>query len=317
VPITAEPVIAEPITAEASKAPAMRFFRARVTAITDLTPSFRRFTFGGADLADYGDPGYDQRVKVVFPTGVVGLDAMPAGEDWYTQWRELPEHGRPPFRTYTTRRVRRRAREVDIDMVAHDVLGPASAWIAHAVVGDDVLILAPTTAHTGVSYGIDFVPPSRADDLLLAGDETAAPAIAVILEQLSADASGVVVLEVPHPDDARYLPHHPGFEYRVSARGDAERHSHLVPAVQDAAARLVPTGRGSAVEEIDIDSGILWEVPRTAKGGAALKSAPLYAWLAGESGAIKALRRHLVADLGVDRRAVAFMGYWRLGRAEN
>ena len=44
---------------------------------------------------------------------------------------------------------------------------------------------------------------------------------------------------------------------------------------------------------------------------------PLYAWLAGEAGAIKTLRRHLVTDRGVDRRAVAFMGYWRQGRAEN
>jgi NADPH-dependent ferric siderophore reductase len=79
----------------------------------------------------------------------------------------------------------------------------------------------------------------------------------------------------------------------------------------------VPAGRGAEVEEVDIDAGILWEVPRTAKGGAALKSAPLYSWLAGESSAIKSLRRHLVAEQGVDRRAVAFMGYWRLGRAEN
>ena len=74
---------------------------------------------------------------------------------------------------------------------------------------------------------------------------------------------------------------------------------------------------GADVEEVDIDAGILWEVPRTAKGGAALQSAHLYAWLAGEAGAIKSLRRHLVSQLGVDRRAVAFMGYWRLGRAEN
>jgi NADPH-dependent ferric siderophore reductase len=66
-----------------------------------------------------------------------------------------------------------------------------------------------------------------------------------------------------------------------------------------------------------VDTDILWEVPRTAKGGAALKRAPLYAWLAGEASAIKALRRHLVGDVGVDRRAVAFMGDWRLGRSEN
>ncbi len=301
----------------ASTADTLRFFRAPVTAITDLTPSFRRFTFGGTDLAEYGDPGFDQRVKVVFPTETAGLDAMPSGDDWYTAWREMDEAERPPFRTYTTRQVRRDLHEVDIDMVAHDIQGPASAWIARAAVGDEVLILAPTTAHTGVSYGIDFVPPARSEKLLLAGDETAAPAIAVILEQLPPEATGIVVLEMPHEADAAYVPRHPGFEYRVSARGCGERHAHLVPAVKRAAAQLVPAGRGRAVEEIDVDTDILWEVPRTAKGGAALKSAPLYSWLAGESGAIKSLRRHLVSEQGVDRRAVAFMGYWRLGRAEN
>jgi NADPH-dependent ferric siderophore reductase len=294
-----------------------RFFRARVTAITDVTPSFRRFTFGGEDLAEYGDPGLDQRIKIVFPTRALGLDAMPTGDDWYARWRELPEEQQLPFRTYTTRYVRNHVSEVDVDMVSHEVIGPASDWIARAQVGDEVLIFAPTVAHTGVSFGIDFVPPARVDSILLAGDETAAPAIAAILEQLPRDARGVVALEVPHADDAAYLPRHPGFEYRIGARGDGERHAHLVESVTDAAASLAPAGAGSDVEEVDIDAGILWEVPRTAKGGAALKSARLYAWLAGEASAIKALRRHLVSERGVDRRAVAFMGYWRLGRAEN
>jgi NADPH-dependent ferric siderophore reductase len=180
-----------------------------------------------------------------------------------------------------------------------------------------VLIFAPTAAHSGVSFGIDFVPPARVDAILLAGDETAAPAIAAILEQLPADARGVVAVELPHADDAAYLPQHPGFEYRIGARADGDRHAHLVESVTHAAARLAPAGTGSEVEEVDVDTDILWEVPRTAKGGAALKSARLYAWLAGEAGAIKALRRHLVSERGVDRRAVAFMGYWRLGRAEN
>lgn len=301
-------------TATATR-PAHGFFRARVSAITDLTPSFRRFTICDPCLSEYGDPGFDQRIKVVFPTPAAGLDAMPTGEDWYTAWREMPEASRPVFRTYTTRYVRRDACEVDIDMVAHDVLGPASAWIDRASVGDELAVFAPTTALEGISYGIDFVPPARTDRYLLVGDETAAPAIAVILEQLPADARGVVVLELPDPADAAYLPHHPGFEYRIAGRS-GERHAHLVEAVRDAAGFLVPDGRGAEVEEIDVDEGLLWEVPRTAKGGAALKSAPLYAWLAGEAGAIKTLRRHLVSEVGVDRRAVAFMGYWRLGRAE-
>lgn len=292
-----------------------RFFRARVAAVTDVTPSFRRFTFTGSDLGDYADPGYDQRIKVVFPTATARLDDMPTGDDWYDVWRAMDATVRPPFRTYTTRAVRNDAREVDVDMVAHEVTGPASEWIQNARVGDEVMLLAPVRPHSGVSLGIDFVPPAQTSAYLLAGDETAAPAIAVILEQLPADARGTVVLEVPHPDDVDYLPPHAGFEYRVAARAD-ERHAHLVPQTKDAAAALVPAGRGSQVEEVDIDSTLLWEVPRTAKGGAALKSAPLYAWLAGEAGAIKQLRRHLVAEHGVDRRAIAFMGYWRLGRPE-
>ena len=31
---------------------------------------------------------------------------------------------------------------------------------------------------------------------------------------------------------------------------------------------------------------------------------------------VKALRRHLVSDLGVAPSTVAFMGYWRRGRSE-
>ena len=31
---------------------------------------------------------------------------------------------------------------------------------------------------------------------------------------------------------------------------------------------------------------------------------------------ITTLRRHLVKELGVDRKQVSFMGYWRKGRAE-
>jgi NADPH-dependent ferric siderophore reductase len=296
--------------------PASDFFRVRVSAVADLTPSFRRFTFADERLAHYGDPGFDQRIKVIFPTATASLDDMPTGEDWYARWRELPADRRPAIRTYTTRFVRNGSCEVDVDMVAHEVAGPASAWIERAAIGDEVLIFAPTTAHPPVSFGVDFVPPAQTDALLLAGDETAAPAIAAILEQLPREARGAVVLEVPDEADAAYLPRHPGFEYLVAGRGDGERHAHLLAAVREAAPSLCPAGKGAEVEEVDIDSGLLWEVPRTAKGGAALKSAPLYAWLAGEAGAIKALRRHLVSEHGVDRRAVAFMGYWRLGRAE-
>lgn len=295
-----------------------RFFRVRVARIEDLTPSFRRFTFAGEDLADFGDPGFDQRIKVVFPTPGGPLGSMPTGGDWYTRWRLMEPGARPAVRTYTTRAVRATAAEVDIDMVVHDPLGPAARWIRDARLGDELLLFGPTRALRGVSLGVDFVPPRRAGAVLLAGDETAAPAIAAILERLPETTSGVVVLEVPEASDVSYLPTHPGFCTYQGSRGDeGARGSFLVPRVEAVAAELAPGGCGADVEEVDVDRDLLWEVPRTARGGAALRSAPLYAWLAGEAAVIRELRRHLVGVLGVDRRAVAFMGYWRAGRPEN
>ena len=104
---------------------------------------------------------------------------------------------------------------------------------------------------------------------------------------------------------------------RALGRADRAHGELLVEGVRAAAAELCPTGVPQEVEEIDVDRDLLWEVPRTAKGGAALRRTTLYAWLAGEAGAVRAMRRHLVAQRGVDRRSVAFMGYWRQGRAES
>ncbi|NUP75157.1 MAG: siderophore-interacting protein, partial [Sinomonas sp.] len=43
---------------------------------------------------------------------------------------------------------------------------------------------------------------------------------------------------------------------------------------------------------------------------------PFYAWIAGESGVVKELRRYLVRECGIDREQVAFMGYWKQGVAQ-
>lgn len=292
-----------------------RFFRARVSRITDLTPSFRRFTLVGDQLAEFGDPGMDQRIKLILPTATASLDSMPTGEDWYAQWCALDSATRPIIRTYTTRHVRADRCEVDLDMVVHEVLGPASEWIATAVVGDEVLLLGP--ASNTDRLGVGFIPPEQVGRYLLVGDETAAPAISVILEQLPRSAEGVALLELPQLDDAAYLPTHPGFQVKALVRANEDaRNRELVSAVAASTATLVRTGAGAAVAEIDLDRELLWEVPRTSQGRAPLRNAPLYAWLAGEASGIKQLRRHLVGEAGVDRRSVAFMGYWRRGRPE-
>jgi len=294
-----------------------RLFRGRVAAIADLTPSFRRFTFAGDDLADFGDPGLDQRIKVIFATPTAGLDAMPTGEDWYDRWRELPVDARPVFRTYTTRYVRREAAgtEVDVDMVAHEVSGPASEWIARARVGDEVMMWAPTTAHTGVSFGIDFVPPARTGEHLLVGDETAAPAICSILESLDPRCDVDAFIEVPTADDALAPSVSERVRLRWLPRDDAEHGANLIDSVTawtaqnaDVLARA-SAPRPQTLDDIDVDHELLWDSPEDAEG-------EFYAWMAGEAATIKLLRRLLVSGCGVDRKRVAFMGYWRNGQAE-
>jgi iron complex transport system ATP-binding protein len=247
---------------------------------------------------------------------------MPMTGDWYAAWRELPDEHRNPIRTYTVRTVRQELREIDVDVVVHPVEGPASRWAENAVVGDELVVLGPNAHHVGERGGVDFLPPPHAEHILLAGDETALPAIAAILERLPQTASGHAIVEVPHSDDAVCMTSHPGFTVEVLARHDRARGELLVPAVQAVAPVLLQSvrpssGKPTELVDVDVDRDLLWEVPSDDHGGPAQQTAVLYAWLAGEAGVIKSLRRHLVSELGIDRGSVAFMGYWRLGRAEN
>jgi NADPH-dependent ferric siderophore reductase len=315
--------------------PAYRSFRVQVARVQRLTTHFTRITFTADELEVFGTAGLDQRVKVVLPLPEIGFAAFPDTDDWYTAWRELPEPLRNPFRTYTVRAVRPDAREVDIDFVGHGDGGPASAWAASAAAGDEIVLIGPDDRSAGRTSGIDW-RPGDVETLLLAGDETAAPAISAILESLPADARGVALIEVPADDDRLELRAPAGVEVRWLPRvtADAGHGSMLVPAVRDwvvrhlgaralAAASLDNAVNGrtdvnsdaeaalAAAERSDLTDGPLWDVPE----GHSLDG-ECYAWLAGEASAITTLRRFLVREAGLDRRQVAFMGYWRMGRAE-
>jgi NADPH-dependent ferric siderophore reductase len=132
------------------------------------------------------------------------------------------------------------------------------------------------------------------------------------LESLPPETAGEVILEVPTGADFLDLTAPPAMKVEWTARLNGPHGSALVPAVFAAAARLVPPQAGADVPDIDVDNEILWEVPSEPAPGK-----QLYSWLAGEAAVIRTLRRHLVADCGLDRRSVAFMGYWRRGRTEN
>ncbi|BCY07531.1 siderophore-interacting protein [Actinoplanes sp. L3-i22] len=291
-----------------------RFFPVEVARIVRLSPSFVRVTFTGDDLDRFADNGFDQRIKLILPLPGAGLDDLPTGEDWYTRWRSLPADRQNPIRTYTVRKVRAAAREVDVDMVLHGVSGPASRWAVAAGPGTVACLLGPNAAFAGNSGGIDFHPAPGTNRVLLVGDETAVPAIASILSRLPAGTRGEALLEVPESGDQLLLDAPAGVRVTWLPRDGADHGVKLVPAVQAAAAHLLGDAAGvttADLEDVDVDEDLLWEVPDGTEA-----TDGFYAWLAGEAAVIKTLRRHLVGTCGVDRRAVAFMGYWRLGKAE-
>ena len=308
----AEPALTTPFT----------LFRVEVGAVEQLSTNIRRFTFVGGDLAHIADNGRDQRIKLIFPLPDLGLALMPPGPDWYAEWRELPDDQRNPIRTYTIRAARPELREIDVDIALHGRIGVASAWAHDAVVGSELMINGPDSRHTAGQGGVDFLPPATTGRYLLAGDETALPAIASILESLPADAVGEALIEVGHPSDAAAVGCAPaGMRIQVLRRNGGAHGSVLIDAVVAAAGRLTvgeDTAAPDELEDVDVDVSLLWEVPTDASGfGPAQASTELYAWLAGEAAMIKTLRRHLVTERGVHRKSVAFMGYWRLGRAED
>jgi len=124
-----------------------------------------------------------------------------------------------------------------------------------------------------------YTPSEDADWHLLVGDESALPAIAASLEALPQGAPAHVFVEVSGP----------GEEQELVTAGDAKLvwlHRGEAP-VGDA---LV-----EAVEELEFPPGAV------------------HAFVHGEAGFVKRLRRHLRVERGIPLDQLSISGYWRLG----
>lgn len=306
--------------------PGYRPFVVRVRRITRISPHFTRVTFTGDDVHFFGRDLLDQRIKIVLPLAGLGCERHPdsgfadfgqyepeSGSDWYSRLRELPAHQQNPFRTYTIRAVRPDDAEIDIDFVDHGAIGPAGHWLQTAVVGDQIVIVGPESRSIHSAGGIDW-HPGPASRVLLAGDETAAPAICSILESLPEHVTATAFIEVPTSADALDMARNSHCATWIG-RDDAPHGQRLEAAVREFVAGdrdyVLPALREipEQLAEIDVDVEMLWDAPLHPGG-------TFYAWLAGEAATIKSMRRFLVSEIGVDRKQVAFMGYWRRGKAE-
>ncbi|MDR3420254.1 MAG: siderophore-interacting protein [Xanthobacteraceae bacterium] len=241
----------------------------QVGDVNRITPKMARVVFGGDELSGFVSAAHDDHVKLFFPRLGQDKPALP------TQTPNGPVYAEgvtpPAARDYTPRRYDAAANTLTIDFVLHGE-GPATAWAAQARPGQFLGVGGPRGS---------FIVPDDFDWYLLAGDESALPAIGRRLEELPATARAFVVAEVA---DA-------GEEQRFTSRAQVETHwlrrngaaPGSQPLLQKAIAELkLPSGEG-------------------------------YAWVAAEAATAKALRRHLVDERGLRKDRVKAAAYWKQG----
>ena len=257
----------------ASAKPRKPRYPATVKRIEQLTPRMVRVTFTSPELADFGWNGPAAHLKLIF-SGAESAAPAASGSS-QRDASAASEPPRPTMRTYTPRRFDRDTRELDVDFVIHGE-GPASTWASQAAVGQTLTVAGP-----GRNYVID---PS-ADWFVLAGDDSAIPAIATILEQLPPTAQVTVFIEVVDGKE----------EHRIS-----------------------PTSRAPVTwlhrGEDPKTAGTLLEARLR---GLELPPGSGRVYVACESGAMRRIRRHLLTERSLSRDHVVTRGYWKLGATDH
>jgi NADPH-dependent ferric siderophore reductase len=243
------------------------FRRVAVQRVVPLTPRLTRVTVAGPELAG---------LRVEQPAASVRLLLPPPGTDvlviptWNGNEFLLADGRRPTIRTFTPRRADGINGELDVEIVLHG-RGAASTWAAAAEPGARAAVSGP-----GRGYVIDPGAPA----FLLAGDETALPAISQLLERLPEETPVQVHVEIADPQARLVFPAHPrATVVWHELRPPAPPGDSLVAAVQ--AANIAPGTR---------------------------------VWVAGEAAAVQRVRRHLFAERGLSRAVATVRGYWQHGR---
>ncbi len=245
-----------------------RFRPVSVSGVEPVTPRLLRITLSGPELEGLTVEQPAASVRLLLPSPGTHELVAPT---WNGNEFRLPDGRRPTIRTFTPFRVNPEARELDLEIVVHGH-GAASEWAAAADTGDTAAIAGP-----GRGYAIDRDAPA----FLLAGDETAIPAMSQLLREIPAETPIEVHVEIAHADAELALPDHP--------RATVEWHE--LPAGASPGDALVDAVR---VADIAPDTRV---------------------WAAGEAASVQRIRRHLFDDRGIPRAQTSVRGYWKHGRS--
>ncbi|MET7763647.1 siderophore-interacting protein [Streptomyces sp. NPDC005393] len=252
--------------------------RAQVVRTDRLTPHMVRVVLGGDGLADFtAGECTDHYIKLLFPAAGV---SYPEPFDLEGIRADFPRDQWPVTRTYTVRAWEPTARELTVDFVTHGDEGLAGPWAARVQPGEEIYFQGPGGA---------YAPSADADWHLLAGDESALPAIAAALERLTdgeARPTGAPVrafVEVAGPEEELKLTVPDGAEVVWLHRGTAPVGEALVAAVR----------------------------------GLEFPPGQVHAFVHGEAGFVKEVRRLLRVEREVPREWLSISGYWRRGHNED
>jgi NADPH-dependent ferric siderophore reductase len=151
-----------------------------VARVERLPPQSVRVVLKGSELEGFTSLGFDDHVKLFFPTPDDGVTADAGAH----APRSLADAA--VMRDFTPRRYDAAAGELWVDFFLHEG-GPAASWAAQATVGQTLVVGGPK--------GSAILAPDGIDGHVLVGDETALPAIGRRLDELSPDTRTLVVVE--------------------------------------------------------------------------------------------------------------------------
>lgn len=238
-----------------------------VESVREVSASYVRVAVHGAGLEAYRDVLPADAFKAMLPPpGHATVDFPARGADGLPYW---PEGTRQPvLRAFTVRRFDPARLLVEFDVLSHD--GVASAWLRRVEPGD-VIGLA------GMRHEFHAGDVSRH---VIAGDASALPAVAAIVEALPAATPATVYLGVADESDKSLLPRRDGIEVHWVPGGSPLGPDSALAAAVRAGER--PAGR-------------------------------IQAWLAAEASVVRDLRRWAVDELGVAREDLHAAAYWKAG----
>jgi NADPH-dependent ferric siderophore reductase len=260
-----------------------------------LSPHMIRVVAGGDDLAAFPDTAHtDRYVKILFPRPGVAYPGgwprpRPASEGEVSADSRGLGYPQEPFDIDAVRAAYPREQWPVVRTYTVRSLDPAAGELTidffhHGDVGlagPWAAAARPGDALLLLGPGGAYAPDPTADWHLLVGDESALPAIGAALERVPAGVPVHAIIEVDGPADELELTSPGRLDLRWCHR-DAGRSAQLVDVV---AALPFPAGR-------------------------------VHAFVHGEAGVVRSLRKHLVDERGVPRDDLSVSGYWRRGDDE-